>query len=65
MRLEHAIKRAKALVESGALSPEDTVAIHVLAQMGGRILRVQKPLRQLERALCPEERLSQEKLFED
>lgn len=65
MRLKDAIEQAKALAGSSTagLSPRDRVALHVLIQMAKRVERLQKPLRQLHRALCPEEEMNQTELF--
>lgn len=66
MKLRDAIRIAEKLVDSGELETADAVvAVHCLVQMSKKVLRLQKPLRQLERALCPKEELNQQSLFSD
>lgn len=66
MRLDHAIKRAKKLVDDGTLKGADAVAVHVLVEMCRRVHRLQKPIKSLSRALSPEEApLNQQPLFRE
>jgi hypothetical protein len=60
MLLKDAIRRAEALVAD--LPPADAVAIHALIETARRVHRLQKPLRDLHRALLPDE-LTQVGLF--
>lgn len=52
-------------METADLDPEDKIALYCLVQLGKRVHRLQKPLRQLERALCPEEEMNQLSLVDD
>ena len=63
MKLRHAIRHAEAMVNDGELKGADAVAVLCLTRMAKKVLRLQKPLRQLERAICPQEELNQQSLF--
>lgn len=65
MRLREAIRHAERMVSDGTLRGRDAIAVHCLIAICKKALRLQKPLRQLERALCPQEELSQVSLFEE
>jgi hypothetical protein len=67
VKLKHAARRVARLIDdqSLGLAPEDRVALHVLVELSKRVERVQKPLRQLHRALCPEEDMNQTQLFSE
>ena len=58
MRLKDAIRIAKRIELKG----EEAIAVHVLAQLAARVQRMQKPLRDLDRALNPDTHLNQESL---
>jgi len=60
MLLGDAVKRAEKLLPT--LSGRDAAAIHALIEMAKRVQRFQKPLRDLHRALLPDE-LTQTSLF--
>jgi hypothetical protein len=65
MKLRHAIRHVESMIAEEGVHGTDLVAIHVLVELAKKVERVQKPLRQLERALCPTEDLSQGLLFDD
>ena len=63
MKLKDAIRHAQALVDDEKLRGVDAVAVLCLVRMAKKVLRLQKPIRQLERAICPKEELNQQSLF--
>lgn len=63
MNLRDAVRHAQKLVDDEKLTGKDAIAVHCLVQLSKKVLRVQKPLRQLERALCPKEELNQVSMF--
>lgn len=63
MNLRDAIRTAEKLIDKGELETSEAVAVHCLVKMSKKVLRLQKPIRQLERAICPKEELNQETLF--
>lgn len=67
MRILDAVRIGEKLVDSGDLDPEDKIAVHCLVQLAKKVHRLQKPLRQLERAICPKEKeeLNQLSLISD
>ena len=65
MRLQHAIRHVQRMVDQGTLTGVDAIAVHCLVQLAKKVLRVQVPIRQLERAICPKEELNQTSLFEE
>lgn len=60
MLLPDAIRAAQKVLDAGVLEPKEQVAVLCLVRLARRVQRLQKPLRQLERALCPAEELNQE-----
>lgn len=65
MNLREAVRHAERMVSDGTLKGRDAIAIYCLLDICKKALRLQKPIRQLERALCPQEELNQVSLFED
>ena len=62
MNLDDTIKHADALVLR--LKGRDAAAVYSLIELAKKVRRVQKPLRQLEKALCPQGNLNQESLLD-
>lgn len=61
MNLDDAIKHGKDL--ASRLKGRDAAAVYALVEMAKKVRRVQKPLRQLEKALCPKEHLNQQSML--
>lgn len=61
MNLDDAIKHGKDL--ASRLKGRDAAAVYALVEMARKVRRVQKPLRQLEKALCPKEHLNQQSML--
>lgn len=62
MNLDDAIKHGRELMPR--LKGRDAAAVYALVEMAKKVRRVQKPLRQLEKALCPQEHLTQQSLLQ-
>jgi len=65
MKLREAVRHVERMVSDGTVTGRDAIALYCLLSFGKKLLRLQKPLRQLERALCPQEELNQVPLFEE
>jgi hypothetical protein len=64
VKIEDALRTAEALVPT--LKGKDAVAVHVLVQLGKKVWRLRKPVRQLADAVAPDAApLSQESLFDE
>lgn len=65
MNIRDAVRQSQKLVDSGELEAVDAVAVHCLIELAKKVVRVQRPLRQLERAVCPREDLNQVSIFDE
>lgn len=53
MKLDDAVRQAEKLLKDGGVKGLDAAAVTALVELAKRVRRVQEPLRQLERAVCP------------
>lgn len=67
MTLDDAIRHTEKLLKAETVRGTDAAAVAVLVEMAKRVRRLQEPLRQVERALCPPREpaahLNQQELF--
>jgi len=62
VKLGHAVKVAKEIASGEKLTPEQVIAVHVLAEFGDRVVKTRPSMRAVMRALDGEE-LNQEPLL--
>lgn len=67
LTLDDAIRHGEKLLKTKMLRGADAAAVTVLVEMAKRVRRLQEPLRQVERGLCPPREptahLNQQELF--